>query len=93
MLDLGSTEKKYIAGFKTTLAGDSTTEVWLTIELDGDTIEMGPYELVGRSGPAHFVRRWRLGWGVKADSVALHFEGSDGTEWKLSGLTATAELL
>ena len=93
MLSLGADEKKYITGFKTTLSGDSTTNVQTTIELDGDTLDLGSYELVGRSGPASFVRPWRLGGGVKADSVSLKFEATAGTAWKLSGLTVNTELL
>lgn len=90
---LGSDEKKYIAGFRAALFGDGTTNAWVTIELDGDTIEIGPYELVGRSGPASFVRRWRIGWGLKADSVSLRFEAADGTAWKLQGLVVNTELV
>ena len=93
MLTLGADEKKYLPDFKTTLSGDSTTQVWVTIELDGREVEMGPYELYDRSGAAQFVRRMKLAGGVKADSVSFHFEGSAGTAWSLNGLIVQAELL
>lgn len=93
MLALGTDGKKYVPRFNATLSGDSVTEAWATIELDGDSIEIGPYELPGRSGPASFVRKWRLAGGIKADSISLRFEGKAGTAWKLQGLTIDAELV
>jgi hypothetical protein len=93
MISLGADEKKFVPNFLSTLSGDSTTEVTMTIELDGREVEMGPYELPGRSGAASFVRKWKMAGGVKADSMSLKFEGTDGTAWKLSGLTVQAELL
>lgn len=93
MLNLGADEKKYVPGLRATLAGDSTTTVTVTIELDGDSRDLGPYELVGRSGPASFVRKWKLAGGVKVDNLALTLNGSGGTDWKLQGLSVSAELL
>jgi len=92
-LDLGADEKKYIPRIKAAVSGDATTEVWVTIDLDGDSIEMGPYELPGRSGSSSFVRPWRFSNGFKADSVSLKFEGSEGTTWGLDGLIVSAELV
>lgn len=85
--------KKYFLRFMATLAGDSVTESWVELQLDGQTIEIGPYELPGRSGPASFVRKWRLAGGVKADSLSLRLEGSQGTAWKLQGLAVETELV
>ena len=93
MLNLGADEKKYIPEFKATLSGDSTTNAYMTLELDGDSIDMGPYELVGRSGAASFVRKWRPGGGVNADSISLKFQAQGGTAWKLQGLSISAELV
>ena len=92
-ISLGADEKKFVPNFLSTLSGDSTTEVTMTIELDGREVEMGPYELPGRSGSSSFVRKWRMAGGVKADSMSLKFEATDGTAWGLGGLIVQAELL
>jgi hypothetical protein len=92
MLNLGVNSKKYVSQFKTTLSGDGTTNVQATLELDGDTITIGPYELVGRSGAATFDRSWRIGGGVKADSFSLQFTGS-GVGWSLHNVLLLGEPL
>jgi hypothetical protein len=75
------------------LSGDSTTTVVVAIELDGREVELGPYDLPGRSGSASFVRQFKLAGGVKADSVSLKFETVAGTAWKLDGLALLADSL
>lgn len=93
MLSLGVDGKKYVPRVSATLEGDSITKLWVELELDGDTLELGPYELPGRSGPASFVRKWKLSWGLKVDNVAVRLEGSEGAGWKVHGLTVEAELV
>lgn len=93
VLSLGADDKKYIAGVKARLSGDSTTTVLVAIELDGREVELGPYDLPGRSGPAAFVRQFKLAGGVKADSVSLKFETVAGTAWALDGLALLADSL
>jgi hypothetical protein len=93
VLALGVDDKKYVAGVKANLSGDSTTTVAVTIELDGREITLGPYDLPGRSGPASFIRQFKLAGGVKADSVSLRFDSTGGTAWKLAGLALLADSL
>lgn len=93
MLELGIDDKKYVAGVKARLSGDSTTGVTFTIELDGRELEFGPYDLPARSGSASFVRQFKLAGGVKADSVSLKFETVAGTAWSLDGLALLADSL
>ena len=93
VLELGVDDKKFIAGVKARLSGDSTTEVTVTIELDGREVELGPYDLPGRSGAKSFVRQFKLAGGVKADSVSLKFDTVAGTAWGLDGLSLQADSL
>jgi hypothetical protein len=93
VLELGVDDKKFIAGVKGRLSGDSTTEVTVTIELDGREVELGPYDLPGRSGAKPFVRQFKLAGGVKADSVSLKFDTVAGTAWGLEGLSLQADSL
>lgn len=93
MLTLGADEKKYISDIKVTLAGDSTTNVTISLELDGYTWTLGPYEMVDRQGAASFTRKWTFAKGVNADSIKLSFAASGGTSWKLQGLVVDAELI
>ena len=93
VLELGVDDKKFIAGVKARLSGDSTTGVTVTIELDGREVALGPYDLPGRSGAKPFVRQFKLAGGVKADSVSLKFDTVAGTAWKLEGLSLQADSL